>query len=110
MPPHNRLRHSLWLVEDLNPVTSGHPTYTLSNLLEELNPFVNGLESLLSGLPSWLPNDHLGLQAIRLRDIELGLKADIDQRIVMLKIDAKAFGFESSPEDVLVHTIGLFGP
>lgn len=28
----------------------------------------------------------------------------------MLEVDAHSFGFESAPEDVLVHAVGLLGP
>ena len=79
-------------------------------LLKHLHPHINRLLLLLLGRRKRRPKHHLRLQTPSLWNIELGLETLVDWGVIVLKVDAHAFGFESGPDDVLHHAIALFGP
>ena len=79
-------------------------------LLKHLHPHINRLLLLLFRRRKRRSKHHLRLQTPRLWNIELSLETLVDWGVVVLKVGAHAFGFESGPDDVLHHAIALLGP
>lgn len=80
-----------------------HPATSLSLLgTIHLHPVFHGLELFLiiwnSGALGRGAKNHLRLHAPRRRHVELGLQADVDERIVMLQVHPQAFRFQRGPD------------
>ena len=71
---------------------------------------LNRLKLLLTRFPSLTPKDQLGTKLPVKRNIPSLLDLAINNRIVVLEVCAKAFGFEGDPEGELMHGGGVLGP
>ena len=79
--------------------------YLYSRFAEVLDTLVNGIHGLW--VQCWstgrFAKDQLGLQAPGWGHIVRSLELLVDGWVVMLEIACEPLGFESSPEDKLVH-------
>ena len=79
-------------------------------LLKHLHPDINRLLLLLLRWPKRRSKHHLCLQTPSLWNIELILETLVDWGVIVLEVDAHAFGCKTGPDDVLDHAIALLGP
>lgn len=77
---------------------------------ENLQSLLNIHEGLLTSRGSWSAENQLSRQFPVLGDVPSLSDLLIDQRVVVLKVRAESLLLKSSPDRVLVHSVGMRSP